>query len=489
MKNLRKALSLFTVIAILATMLVVPVTVGAEGENTQTVTFDGSVQAFEGDGDYTYELGGEAVASPVNAGTYKVFENEEPIGFLVIEKAEIEVTGAVAIDRPYNGTKIVEIEGATIDTVFDIELANATEGEVASANVGENKAVTTDFELTGADAVNCEVIQPDNLTVDITKAVINIAPDNMFYTSSSAPAITYVVTDADGNEIDFVIDDMDRATEKEPGTSKDVPYLAMYDMSKFDADNYTIESITPAYLTRLSSSSSSKETAAKNKIAKYRKIEGTIVDRTPEAGDDIVVYLCSNEYVIAMSKGADFVFDKVKPGAYQIKYTNGSYTNVQDVIVAPATSSSSTASIELTLRLNDWNAEITYDIEAEKSFPRIAFGDLENAFPDPVDHTIGIVVEEPDKEISVPSSETEELQFQLTFTDNGDSFDENKLEDYIKVVIPFVGSFSSSDLSVYKNVKGTTAKTEISYSKSKKLLTLQRNALMLTQKQKLLQSS
>ena len=36
MKNLRKALSLFTVIAILATMLVVPVSVGAEGESSPT---------------------------------------------------------------------------------------------------------------------------------------------------------------------------------------------------------------------------------------------------------------------------------------------------------------------------------------------------------------------------------------------------------------------------------------------------------------------
>lgn len=475
MKNLRKALSLFTVIAILATMLVVPVSVGAEGESspTQTVTFDGLAKEYDydGTGEITYELGGEAVATPTDAGTYTVIETIEeapaPIGYLVIEKAEIEVTGAVAVDRPYNGTKIVEIEGAELDTVIpNLELVNATEGEVASADVGEDKEVTTNFELAGDNADNCEIVQPEGLTVDITKAVINIAPDNMFYTSTSAPAITYVVTDAEGNEIDFVIDDMDRATEKEPGTTKDLPYLAMYDMSKFDADNYTIESITPAYLTRLSSSSASKETAAKNKIAKYRKIEGTIVDRTGGSADDIVVYLCSNEYVIAMSKGADFEFDKVKPGAYQVKYTNGTYTNVQDVIVTPATSSSSSSAIELTLRLNDWNADITYNIEGKKAFPRIAFGDLNNAFPIPVDHTIGIIVEEPDKEISIPSSENEEIQFQLTFTDNGDSFDDNKLEDYVKVVLPFVGSFTSSDLKVYKNVKGTTAKTSIPYVKS-----------------------
>ncbi len=380
-----------------------------------------------------------------------------------ITKAQLNVTGAAATNRGYNGTNVVAITGATLSPApAGVTLANATTGTVENANVGTGKTVTTAFTLTGDNAANYEVIQPEGITVDITKAQVKIVPADQIYYGSTMPALDYVAKDEDNNEI--TIADIEDATVKEPGTAKDTPYLAMFDTSKFNASNYEITSIDPAYFVRLSADTTKKEEAAEDKIDAYKKIEGEI-DVKAGSGD-VTVYLCSNEYVIAMSQGTSFEFDNIKPGAYQLIYGNDDYTNVEDIVMAKK-------DLDLDFDLDDYSVEIKYDdsdssLFFDKDFPRVVFGDVKGILPSGSDE-IEIEVREADEKIKVPSSEDDVLQFEVEFSfpdEDSDYLEDNKykLEEYVKVLVPYTGTFSSSSVSVYKNVKGTTAKTEISYS-------------------------
>ena len=557
MKNLRKALSLFMAIAVLATVFVVPVS--AVEQTAQTVEFDGTAKEFdytyEGEGELTIEYDGSVekpivpgeynvvikvdgepvdatertlkitkaqlnvtgasannrayngettvtisagtlnkeipgvtLVSPAtgtiadaNAGSNKVVtavfslsgENAEyceltqPSLTVNITKAQLNVTNATAVNRRYNGTNVVAITGATLVGAPDgITLANATTGTVADANVGTGKAVTTAFTLAGDNAANYEVAQPEGLTVDITKVQVSINPADQIYYGSSMPDLDYVAKDEYDTEI--TIADMDDATKKEEGTTKDTPYFAMYDLSKFNTSNYDIARIDPAYFVRLSSDTEKKEEAAEEKIDAYKDLEIEVEVEDDLDESNVRVFLFSNEYAIAMStvsledhKGS-VTFSNIKPGAYQIVYTNGTVINIEDVVMAKK-------DLEVEVTLEDYNVDVEYDSDlANKDYPRIVLGNIKALLPSGSDE-IKIEIEEADEKIKVPSSEDDELQFQIAFDfpDEDDDYlkdNKYKLESYVKILIPYTGSASSSSLSVYKNVKGTKDRTEISYS-------------------------
>ncbi|OCN04475.1 hypothetical protein A4S06_02340 [Erysipelotrichaceae bacterium MTC7] len=94
--------------------------------------------------------------------------------FVDIANHVLSVKGVQTINRVYDGTEIVELRGGELEGVLAGETVSLQvgRGTLDNANAGNAKAVTTNMQLTGANAANYTIEQPSNLTVDIaTKEV------------------------------------------------------------------------------------------------------------------------------------------------------------------------------------------------------------------------------------------------------------------------------------------------------------------------------
>ncbi len=97
-----------------------------------------------------------------NGGTYEV----------KITPVELTITGVQAENRPFNGTPTVTLSGGTLNGVLfgdDVSFVLGT-GTVAASGVGTGIPVTTNIQLTGSKAGNYVLIQPSDVTVNITQA-------------------------------------------------------------------------------------------------------------------------------------------------------------------------------------------------------------------------------------------------------------------------------------------------------------------------------
>ncbi|NCA66520.1 MAG: hypothetical protein EOM87_00495, partial [Clostridia bacterium] len=88
----------------------------------------------------------------------------------------LTINNLLAVSRPYNGSdqiafdfSEIEIIGIEVSDDVIIDTSNSF-GTTSNANVGNNKAVTTNIILTGADCDNYTVVQPSNVTVSIMQA-------------------------------------------------------------------------------------------------------------------------------------------------------------------------------------------------------------------------------------------------------------------------------------------------------------------------------
>jgi filamentous hemagglutinin family protein len=101
-----------------------------------------------------------------------------------ITPADLNVTGAVAADKRYDGTPLAAISGAALSGVLgsdQITLHNATQGTFASSQPGNAIAVSTAMSVDGLDAGNYRLRQPADLTAAIT------APHNLEPALASLP--------------------------------------------------------------------------------------------------------------------------------------------------------------------------------------------------------------------------------------------------------------------------------------------------------------
>jgi hypothetical protein len=97
----------------------------------------------------------------------------------------------VALSRPYDGTVIAQITGATIIGVLSGDTVNFG-GTFANPNVGTSKPVT--LALTGKDKGNYSIPLPGGLTANITKRNLAITANNasmMF--GGPIPPLTYTL--------------------------------------------------------------------------------------------------------------------------------------------------------------------------------------------------------------------------------------------------------------------------------------------------------
>jgi filamentous hemagglutinin family protein len=142
------------------------------------------------------------VLSGADAGNYSINPSvtAQPIGF--ITPATLTVTGAQADNKVYDRTTNATINNtntalAGVLGTDVVNLANATTGQFNDFNVGVAKPVTTTgYAISGADAGNYVVQQPNYLTADITPAPITLASVSRIYTGdltlpSAASAYTF----------------------------------------------------------------------------------------------------------------------------------------------------------------------------------------------------------------------------------------------------------------------------------------------------------
>ncbi|WP_165186690.1 YDG domain-containing protein [Caulobacter soli] len=106
-----------------------------------------------------------------------------------VDQAPATVVGAIANSKVYDGTTAATLNNAATTLggrlgADDLTLVNATTGLFGDPNVGTGKAVTTTgYALSGADAGNYILQQPNYLTADITAALLNLIKVTRIYTS------------------------------------------------------------------------------------------------------------------------------------------------------------------------------------------------------------------------------------------------------------------------------------------------------------------
>ena len=92
-----------------------------------------------------------------------------------ISPAELSVTGITAQDRNCNGTNEVQLIGGELNGILyndNVSFSLGT-GTMEDAAAGSKKAVATNITLTGEDAGNYTLKQPENITVTISHAADN----------------------------------------------------------------------------------------------------------------------------------------------------------------------------------------------------------------------------------------------------------------------------------------------------------------------------
>ena len=112
-----------------------------------------------------YTLGG------AQAGNYSLMQ---PAGLTAnIQALSLTISGAVAANKPYDGTTTATVSGGSLVGVLTghtVTLGGTPSGTFASASVGTGIAVTVSgYTLGGAQAGNYSLTQPAELTANITK--------------------------------------------------------------------------------------------------------------------------------------------------------------------------------------------------------------------------------------------------------------------------------------------------------------------------------
>jgi hypothetical protein len=158
--------------------------VDANAAGTTTDKLVGSSKAVTVTG---YALGG------ANAGGYSVIQ---PTGLTAnITKKDLTVTGATAEDKPYNANNIASIKTTGLVGVISGDVVTISgSGTFATPNVGNGKSVTAALTLAGADAGNYSVIQPTNLTANITTRPLNATNDDIIIPLNAAAYTTQTVS-------------------------------------------------------------------------------------------------------------------------------------------------------------------------------------------------------------------------------------------------------------------------------------------------------
>ena len=176
-------------------------------DGTATASITGELSGIVGDDEVI--VTGDGLFTSVNAGSnipvttnyaisgtdaekYTLTQPEGVTG--TITPAELTIADAIANDKEYNGNNEAVITGVLSGIFNDDEVILNGNGTFESVNVGEGIAVTSTSTLSGADAVNYTLVQPDGLSANITPKTLTVtatAQDKEYDRTTDA-----VITDA-----------------------------------------------------------------------------------------------------------------------------------------------------------------------------------------------------------------------------------------------------------------------------------------------------
>jgi len=194
-----------------------------DGETTADILTEPGLNGVINDDDISIILGtasfiiADAGSIPVVASGYSVEDSSDlwkynlPSGLpafanAVINPKEITISGVTAVDRPYDGTKSVVLNGGELDGVLDFDVSRVGftlgNGTMNTANVGENQVVTN-ISLTGLAGGNYLLIQPEGILVSIVKSNQNAPALKIFYTPINRKSYTVRISETLGAEYSF----------------------------------------------------------------------------------------------------------------------------------------------------------------------------------------------------------------------------------------------------------------------------------------------
>ncbi len=207
-------------------------TISWSSANTLTLNADDNLNASAGSliystggGSWSYSVGGTA-------------------------SINVDVTGASASNRVYNGTTSATISGATLRGLAagdDLSFNDATSGTFADKNVGTGKSVTTTLTIQGTDSGSYTLIQPTSITADITALALlesGVAVDATRIYDGTTVAANAAVSFSNIVAGDLVSTTVNSATyaDKNVGNGKTVTvnYQGTAGLLGADAGNYTL---------------------------------------------------------------------------------------------------------------------------------------------------------------------------------------------------------------------------------------------------------
>jgi hypothetical protein len=120
---------------------------------------------------------------------------------VTIDPKDLTVSGAVANDKEYDKQFAAVLSGANligVETNDTVAIANHTTGNFATNIVSNSIAVTTSMSLGGTDAGNYNLLQPTNLTANITPrqlSVINATVQSKVYDGNTAATVLTAALD------------------------------------------------------------------------------------------------------------------------------------------------------------------------------------------------------------------------------------------------------------------------------------------------------
>ena len=164
--------------------------------------------------------------------------------WVTITPATLYVTGTTADSRVYNGTTDATLSGSILNGVFagdNVALGNDTTGMFNNKNVGTNKAVTADMNVSGTDASNYILVQPTGLTANITPLgiLVDATGTNKVYDGNTLDTVGLGSTGIlAGDQVSFSNTSAD-FSDKNVGNGKTVTVDGITD-SGADAGNYVL---------------------------------------------------------------------------------------------------------------------------------------------------------------------------------------------------------------------------------------------------------
>ena len=160
------------------------------GDETLTVSGIGEVAlATVAAGEQAVAIGTVTLGDGTNGGLASNYTLIGGTHLLTITPRQLTVSGAMALDKVYDGSDAIVLEGATlVNTVAgdEVQLTNATSGVAVSKNAG-TRGVTTAMTLAGSDADNYTLTQP-SLTVVIEPRAVSLRGTRVYDGSTTVSA-------------------------------------------------------------------------------------------------------------------------------------------------------------------------------------------------------------------------------------------------------------------------------------------------------------